>query len=330
MLRFIQLILQWLQGGTLKLLLLAGVLLLGWGTIAPVGTLVWWMRQGSQSLGLNKDQTKNLPRSTGAAGVTNSTKIDCYIVYLPGVGDFSTDETTPGEKFFLDQLVQLHPDCVAVRDVFPYSAANESLGGERLLAPLWRVAKKDNADFMIKIRNLWRFAISADKRYGPIYNQGIATAIIERMNAAYPILQSHKQPLKVILIGDSGGAQVALGAASYLHQWLNNTHLIVVSLGGSFDGRTGFEAVEHVYQLGGRQDWVKDITGIVFASRWKWTVGSPFNQAIQQGRYTVISSGPHTHDGAKGYFGTTSVENSKITYVQLTLQKVNQLPIWSK
>ncbi|ARV59096.1 hypothetical protein BZZ01_11010 [Nostocales cyanobacterium HT-58-2] len=329
MLQFIVRILIWLRGETLKLLFLAGVILLIWGTVAPVGTLIWWLHQGAETLGLDMNQTKKLPESHFSHRTADSANIDCYIIFLPGVGDFSADQLTAGEEFFLSRLVQLHPNCVAVSDVFPYSAANESLGGQRLLAPLWRAAKRANADVLIKIRNLWRFAISADSRYGPIYNQGIATAIVERMDAAYPIPLSHHQPLKVILIGTSGGAQVALGAVSYLDQWLN-AQMIVVSVGGSFDGETGFEEVDHVYHLQGRRDWVDDISSIVFASRWRWTVGSPFNQARLQGRYTVVSSGPHVHDGPEGYFGKAFVGEGKTTYVELMLQAVNQLPIWSK
>lgn len=333
MLRFIQQILLRLQGETLKLLVLAGVLLLVWGTLAPVGTLIWWLREGAESLGLkNQDQTKKL--SLGAnrsGGGARSAKINCYIVFLPGVGDFSANQLTPGEEFFLNRLEQLHSNCVTVRDVFPYSAANESLGGQRFLSPLWRAAEDadgwlKNADILIKIRNLWRFAISADERYGSVYNQGIATAIVDRMNAAYPISRS-QQPLKLILIGTSGGAQVSLGAVSYLENWLN-AKLIVISVGGDFDGNTGFETVDHVYHLQGHQDWVEDVARFLFASRWPVTVGSPFNQAQQQGRYTVVSSGPHAHDGPEGYFGTAPVEGRKTSYVELTVQKVNQLPIW--
>ncbi len=86
--------------------------------------------------------------------------------------------------------------------------------------------------------------------------------------------------------------------------------------------------VHHIYHLRGESDWVEDITAILFASRWSWTVASPFNQARLQGRYTVISSGPHTHDGKEGYFGTASVGTNKTSYAELTLEKVNQLPIW--
>jgi hypothetical protein len=325
--RFIERILVQLRGETLKLLLLAGVILLVWGTLAPVGTLIWWLSEGSEKIGLKNHQAKNLPKS-------NLRSINCYIIYLPGVGDFSANELTPGEEIFLDRLVKLHPNCVAVSDVFPYSVAKKNLGGQGLLAPLWRAAKSgdgwlENADILIKIRNLWRFAISADNRYAPVYNQGIASTIIERMNAVHPIQQSSEQPVKIILMGTSGGVQVGLGAASYLDKWLN-TELTVVSIGGSFDGNTGFKAVNHVYHLQGNRDWVEDITSILFASRWPVTIGSPFNQARRQGRYTVINSGSHAHSGAEGYFGTAKVGKAEVTYVELTVQKVNQLPIWSE
>jgi hypothetical protein len=334
MLSLFQQILGWLQSGTSKLLVLAGSIFLITGILSPVGTLVWWINEGAENLGFQDDQEKdklnldNLPEPTSGNKVK---KINCYIIFLPGVGDFSSDELTPGEEVFLNRLEKLHPNCVTVRDVFPYSAANEDLGGQRLLAPVWRAINEGegwlkNAEFLIQIRNLWRFAISADERYGPVYNQGIAFAVVDRMNAAHPISQS-SQPINLIMIGTSGGAQVALGAASYLNKWLN-ADLTVVSVGGSFDGNSGFEAISHLYHLEGDRDWVEDITRFVFASRWPLTVASPFNQAIQEGRYTVVNTGLHTHDGANGYFSTQTVGNNT-TYVELTLQKVNELPIWS-
>lgn len=330
-------VLKWillrLRGETLKLLLFAGVILLMWGTLAPVGTLVWWVTEGAQKLGLKNYKTSDPVKTE--SNRENPPKfarnINCYIIFLPGVGDFSGNKLTQGEEIFLDQLVKLHPNCVTVSDVFPYSVANKNLGGQRLLAPLWRAAEDadgwlENADILIKIRNLWRFAISADERYGSVYNQGIASTIVERMNAAYPVPQS--KPVKIILIGTSGGVQVALGAASYLNnKW--HTQLTVVSVGGDFDGNTGFEAVNHVYHLQGSRDWVEDISRILFASRWPVTVGSPFNRAQRQGRYTVISTGPHAHNGSEGYFGTAFIGTGKTTYVELTIQKVNKLPIWS-
>lgn len=352
-----------LRSTSFRLLVFAGILLLIWGVLAPVGTLLWWVQQSSESLGLNRlenwlDDNWSDRTSDKLARISERTdsrqralskpqllKINCYVVFLPGVGDFSANELTPGEEWFLQRLVEHHPRCVTVTDVFPYSAANEDLTGERLLNPLWRAASKAEgwfamADVLIKIRNLWRFAISADDRYGPVYSRGIASAIIDRMHAAHP-LPAQEQPLTVILMGTSGGVQVALGAADYLEDWLM-VRPVVISMGGVFDGEKGFDAVQQVYHLWGDRDWVDNIGQILFASRWRWTVGSPFNRARRTGRYVALNSGPHAHDGDEGYFGMRPLQNrhsatepdggaiAPPSYVELTLQQVNQLPIWSR
>jgi hypothetical protein len=322
--------LLWLRSGTLRLLFLAGFLMLAWGMLAPVGTLVWWFNQSSESLGL-KRQNRSLKQSS--TGTSSLVKIDCYIVFLTGVGDYSVDQLTPGEEYFLDRLEQLHPTCITVRNVFPYSVANKDLAGERFLTPLWKSAEQSGgwlkqADVLIKIRNLWRFAISADDRYGEIYNQGIADAIIEQMNLAYPIASAETQS-KVILIGTSGGVEVALGAVPYLNQWLD-TQLIVVSAGGTFDGEAGFDEADAVYHLRGERDWVEDVPLVLFPSRWSWTVNSPINRARRAQRYVAFSSGSHTHDGDNGYFGQALESSSQTPYVELTLQQVEQLPFWGQ
>ncbi len=329
----IERILRRLRGDTLKLLVVAGIWLLIWGTVAPIGTLVWWLSQSAESLGLKKQEPRRLQASNPATAKSAKRTIDCYIVYLPGVGDFSANQLSSGEEFFLNRLEQLHSNCVTVRGVFPYSVANKDLGGERFLAPLWKAVEKADgwfktANVLIKIRNLWRFAIAADDRYGVVYGRGIAAAVVDRMNAVHPIPQSPEQPINLILLGTSGGVQVALGAVPYLHDRLP-AKITVVSAGGAFDGEAGFNTVEQVYHLKGQRDWVEGIPRIVFSSRWSWTIGSPFNQAKQQGRFHFSESGNHTHDGDQGYFGQAIVEGTKITYAELTLQHVNQLPIWS-
>ncbi|HEY9620070.1 MAG TPA: hypothetical protein V6C78_06860 [Crinalium sp.] len=333
MLKFLGRLLLWLRSGTLNLLLLAIGLLLLWGVFAPAGTLVWWLQQEPGVLGFN--QTSGVNRSThrNLTAVDPSRRdIHCYVVFLTGIGDFSANQLTPGEEFFLGHLAQEHRNCAIVSDVFPYSVANVGLGGQRLLAPLWKFAENadgwlENIDFLIKGRNVWRFAISVDNRYGKVYNQGIADAIIDRMDAAYPIESDRQHPLNLILIGTSGGAQVALGSVPYLNRWLN-AKITVVSVGGVFSGTDGFSTVKHLYHLQGSQDWVEDIGRFVFPSRWPGVLASPFNQAMRQGRVTKKEIGPQSHDGDSGYFGEQRIENSNTMYVEQTLKAVNQLPIW--
>jgi hypothetical protein len=326
-------ILLWLRSGTLRLIFLAGFVLLLWGTFAPVGTLVWWLKQDVESLKASRNRLRDQNLDEAETRVSDSSEINCYIIFLTGVGDFSTHQLSPGQDTFLERLTEQHANCVAVRDVFPYSAANTSLDGDGILKPIWQAAKEadgwfENAYILIKIRNLWRFALSIDNRYGPVYNAGIANAIVNRMAAAYPIDWSQSS-LKLILIGTSGGAQVALGAADYLNQDLVD-ELVVISIGGDFSGAEGFAAADQVYHLQGRQDWIEDLSRFVFPQRWPWTVGSAYNKAQKQGRYHVVVSGPHSHSGPTGYFGLDPVQpNGEKTYLDFTLEAVNQLPIWT-
>lgn len=326
MMKWLRSTIQELGGTTSKLIFAMGGFLLLWGIFAPITTIVWWLNHSGEELGLLKEEPNPVPRLPGNS---SAKEIDCYIVFLPGVGNFSPDEMAPGEKYFIDQLAKKHPNCVAVRDVFPYSIANRDLGGQRLLAPLWEEAKNSDewiGAVLIQLRNLWRFAIASDYRYSPVYSMGIANTIVERMNAAHPISRS-KRPINLILMSTSGGTQVALGSTAYLNEWLN-ARITLISIGGAFDGNTGFKHVQHIYHFQGEKDWVPTLAYAVFPSRWNWSVSSPINQANRQGQFTVCSSGSHEHSGDQGYFGTDKAPNGK-PYVEQTIRQVAQLPIWS-
>ena len=94
MLRILVKLIFWLRGGSLKLLTIALLILLVWGTLSPVGTLIWWADEGVQLLGL-----KNNPKVISVSPTTSiskSSQFNCYIVFLPGVGDFSANQLTSG------------------------------------------------------------------------------------------------------------------------------------------------------------------------------------------------------------------------------------------
>ena len=76
------------------------------------------------------------------------------------------------------------PETVFISDLFPYSVNNLPLTAQPLFASLWRWAlrRKMNgpalAGYLINLRNIWQLMISADKRYGPMYNQAVAEIIV--------------------------------------------------------------------------------------------------------------------------------------------------------
>ncbi|WOD38966.1 hypothetical protein [Nodosilinea sp. E11] len=314
-------------GDTSKLLTALGLFFLAWGTIAPISTLSWWWQDGN---GL-ADQRPDLPDDA----IATEGGPPCYLVFLTGVGDVSDEALADGEAAFLEAMEAAIPNCVVVADVFPYSAASDDVGGQPFFRWLWEISEEvgtsDNpARMVLQARNLWRIALSADNRYGQAYNRGVAATIAERMAAAAAINLDADPPVQLLMAGTSGGAQVALGAAPYLRQWLP-VEITVISIGGVFDGQEGFEAAEQVYHLHGDGDWVDNVGSAIFPSRWRWTWGSPFNRARRSGQYLPIASGPHEHDGDRGYFGQDPVEGEDgepTTYLDLTLERVQALPIW--
>jgi hypothetical protein len=320
----LQTILARFMGDGGKLMGTLGLFFVIWGTIAPISTLAWWFKGGND---LNQQ-----PPELEKVVDRDRTSPRCYLIFLTGVGDMAAETLAPGEADFLDRLEAEITDCVVVRDVFPYSVATENVGGQPIFNWLWQISEAsdsplDLANLLLKIRNLWRVALSADDRYGQVYNPGAAAIMVERMTAAHPLPDSADPPLQIILIGTSGGAQVALGAAPYLKAWLP-TELTIISIGGIFEGEDGFDTIEQFYHLYGENDWIDNLGSLMFPSRWRWTWRSPFNRARRAGRYQAILLGAHEHDGDRGYFGQTPVGLGEGSYLDLTLEQVLQLPIW--
>jgi len=75
-------ILQWLRGSSLKLLILAGVILLIWNTLI-IGTIVWWLSQEAENLGFKKDSTNSYNLAKTQMSISTAS---CYIIFLTGVG----------------------------------------------------------------------------------------------------------------------------------------------------------------------------------------------------------------------------------------------------
>jgi hypothetical protein len=98
----------------------------------------------------------------------------------------------------------------------------------------------------------------------------------------------------VTLIGYSGGAQMACGAAHFLKAALN-APVGVISLGGVISGDDPILALQHVYHFVGTKDRVERIGPVMFPSRWSIAVRSYWNRAKRVGRLTEISLGPVGH-----------------------------------
>ena len=245
----------------LFLALLVLVFLLA-GVLSPFEALGWWA-------GWYGDDE---PRTDVSAGPLEPVQAERFVVFLSGINSVSGESLAGREIAFLERLKRELMDSatVLVDDIFPYSVTERALTGRRVFAWFWRwtlrtkISGAGAARFLINIRNFWQVAVSADSRYGPIYNQGSATMILHGLRRNGYTVGSG---VPVTLIGYSGGGQVALGAAPHLKRTVQ-VPISIISLGGVMSADPGVLTLEHLYHLYGARDNVQRLGSVFFPGRW--------------------------------------------------------------
>lgn len=259
--------------------------------LAPLEALGWWA-------GWYGDQVDTTPDLKEASQPTPQQKaVTRYLIYLDGIGQ-STFEYLPDIQEFLDSLAPVLPeDVLLIKGIMPYTVRNNPLTDNRPLAFFWRLADrfrlKNPASlfgYLVNIRNVLVVAVSADKRYGPIYNLGIAQVMYKAL------IRHGYQPdsgVPITLVGFSGGGQMAAAAAPLLRQALT-APIEVISLGGVISGNINVLKPEHLYHLVGDKDMVERMS-VMFPGRWAIFFLSYWNRALRMGKVSLISLGPVGH-----------------------------------
>ncbi len=262
------------------------------GLLAPLETLGWWAGWYDDEV----DTTTNVGEL--AEPVADPENISRYIVYLDGIGKSSL-EYLPDIEEFLETLTPALPKDVAlIKGIMPYSVMNRPLNEDRPLAFLWQLAEKARLGnsasilgLLINLRNVLIVGVSADQRYGPLYNQGIAQVVYNGLiKNGYPLNSN----IPVTLIGYSGGAQMSCACATFLKRALS-APINVISLGGVISGNCNILKLEHLYHLVGEKDEVEQIGPIMFPGRWKLFPLSYWNRAKRRGKISILSMGPVAH-----------------------------------
>ena len=301
---------------TLLAVLVVGFLIAG--ILSPFEALGWW----AGWYGRHPEEEEHVPALYPAEGAEG------FVVFLSGIHSVSGETYAEREIVFLKRLRERLTDkIVVVEDIFPYSVTNRALTGQRMFAKFWRWALKRKlsgpglAGALINFRNIWQVAVSADSRYGPIYNQGSAEMIAKGLE-----LHGYEpgSGVPVTLIGYSGGGQIAVGAAPHLRSMLD-APISVVSLGGVISSDPGLLALEHVYHLYGRRDMVQRTGNFLFPGRWPLLPYSAWNQAKQKGIIKLISMGPADHTGLKGYLDAESFLPDGRSYLDATVETIARI-----
>jgi predicted Abi (CAAX) family protease len=287
------------------------------GLLAPLEALGWWA--GWYGDGMKTVQ----PCATDAAALDDDDRaVTRYVIYLDGVGQ-SGEEYTPDVAAFIQALQAALPeDIVFVQGLMLYSVFNRPLDEDRPLAWLWRLADrvrwKNPAALLgifLNLRNILIVAVSADRRYGPIYNQGIAQTLYNGL------LQRGYQPgsgIPITMIGYSGGGEMSVATAPYLRRVLS-TEIEVISLGGVMSANNNFLKLEHLYHLVGDRDGVAGLAPFLFPGRTPLFPLSYWNRALRKGKITRVSLGSMGHQVPGGIMDPNAFLPNGESYLQHTI-----------
>jgi hypothetical protein len=294
--------------------------------LAPLESLGWyagWFGEGGEEA----DPAALTPRDPADAPEIPD-PVPHYLVYLSGIGAIAANSIPDEEQPFIEGLAQNLPATKVIADIFPYSVTNIGLTGQRFTARIWRWIEQLRlknptavAAFVVNVRNIVQVAISADRRYGPIYNLGVARAIRNHLVRHGYRLGSNTP---VTLLGWSGGGQIALGAAWYLPGMIG-APVRVITVGGVMSDDIGLKRIEHLWHLWGQKDPLAPLGEWLYAGRWKLFPNSVWNSALAEGKITLLPLGPFTHNGKGNYFDNQTRLPSGETHMEHALARVKSL-----
>lgn len=287
--------------------------------LSPIETLSWWA-------GWTEEEIEHTPAPPSPDDGADRR----YVVYLSGVASLTGRFLLPREKAFIRKLKKLMPDAVIISDVFPYSPKGETLlSSPRTFDKVWRRVQMLKLDgrqtilsVLINLRNIYQVMVSADHRYGPIFNQG-AARVIEEALIEEGYVRGSGAP--VAIIGYSGGAQVAIGAAAFLRARLA-APIDVIGLGGVVASDPGLKYLRTYHHVVGDRDRIERVGAVMFSDRWKIAALSDWNAAMREGRIQHHVMPSMTHAGVKGYFGrppVNGISNSERTAEMVAKLLVN-------
>ena len=298
---------------------LAFLLLVAMAMVSPFEALGWWA-----------GWTKRELRQVAPLNKANSTiePAEFYIVYLTAIGGISADLSSR-ERRFLTRLEEAMPGkVVTISDVFPFSVNNNPLNGERALSWLWQRLHNTRAGgkasgfaALIFVRNLFQVAVSGDPRYGPIYNFGVARELSRSLiEHGYP----PESGIPIVVMGWSGGGQIAVGVAPYLHEGLQ-APVYVVSIGGVISDDPGLDKVEHLYHLQSSIDRFPRISEVLYPGRWRVMRHSHWFRAEEANRISVIDPGPMRHTGKGDYLDRHTILPNGQSNLDRTIEVISSV-----
>jgi hypothetical protein len=299
------------------------ILLVITAALAPFESLGWWAGWFG-----GKDAPADALAVPPPPEQVRESKHQHFLVYLSGIGAMDPTAIPQEEIDWGLMAMKRLPQTTFVPDVYPYSVTNSGLQTQRFFSRMWRYLEQrrlknpyDLLQFLINIRNMFQVAISADRRYGPIYNLGVANEIVRALQGRGYVVGSRKP---VTMLGFSGGGQVALGTATFLKAMLD-APIRIVSVGGVMSDDIGINATDKLYHLFGTRDPLHGLGGILYAGRWRFFPNTDWNRAKADGRIEFVNMGPMHHNGGTNYFSWTAFTPDGRSHAVATIDQIGEV-----
>lgn len=212
-------------------------------------------------------------------------------------------ESIHSKQLFIDELQEELPDYLIIDHIFPYSPFDLSILWWRKMDRFWKrvVAMGEKKKrwwlpFIINIRNLNHVLVSADKRYGPLHNTGVAQTIYNSIVESW--IDVTQPDSNLLIISTSGWSQIGLGATHYLSSSLSIPidHITIWGVMSSDPWVQNTRILTNIV-------WTKDnIAKIgVAAFRWRRPILWQSHRNKHKKNIATISMNC-THNGKNGYF----------------------------
>lgn len=233
----------------------------------------------------------------------------CYLVYLDGIHQLERDHP-PRVTAFLEALQnQLCEDTLLVRGLETYTVLPVALAEDAGSAWFWKrlFALQEHhpnpcvqllAAFFVQANNVIKVGISSDRRYGPILNYELALKISLRL-AEVGFRPGGDS--RIVLLGYSGGAEMAMGVADYL-QRISLAPVSIISFCGVFSGNQIVSSVAGITTIVGSRDPVAAFGRIAYPGRSPLLPLSNWNKALARGAIDRREIAGMNHNGSNGPF----------------------------
>jgi hypothetical protein len=286
----------------------------------PISVLTWWAGWERRA------ETAPPAEPLRPAAPTNGP----FLIYLSGIGDISGAYQTRFEDELLAAIAERVPGLVVITDIFAFSVRNQSLTEHQRLGWFWawvhaeRLRKRGpikQVGKLINLRNMLHISVSADHRYGPVYNYGVAEMILQGLIRRGYVPGSGAP---IVLLGYSGGGQVALATAGYVQATLQ-APVQVISLGGVMNADASLDLIDRLTHLYGSADRTHRLPDWILPARWPFWRNSRWNRALAAGRIQRHCLGPMVHTGRRSYLDATVYVADGRSYRDVTADAIGAL-----